>query len=89
MYSAAAAVSLPALASIVSGIQSRDASAIATRTTLAAGNNRRILRAQKASRVCASTHGRRRRWLVIKNPEMTKNTSTPTYPPDSLFGQKW
>ena len=51
---------------------------------------RRARRAQNAAsetRPVAATS--RSRCDVIRKPEMTKNTSTPTNPPGSADGQKW
>jgi hypothetical protein len=55
----------------------------------AAGRMRRARRAQKvASEIVAERSSSRRSKAVIRKPEITKKTSTPTNPPEMLAGHR-
>src|SRR5659263_340337 len=58
-----------------------EASVVTTTTSADAGSSRRTRRPQNRRTPAQETGGSRSRWEVIRNPEITRNTSTPTYPP--------
>ena len=62
----------------VEGSHAMDATRVVASTRDAAGSRRRTRRAQKAPSRRGVVGGDRKRWLEIRKPEMTKNTSTPT-----------
>jgi hypothetical protein len=88
-YRAEAMVSRATPTICVDGSHAIDAARVAPSTSDAAGSRRRTRRAQKVPSRRAFVGGDRRRWLEMRKPEMTKKTSTPTYPPVSAAGQKW
>jgi hypothetical protein len=62
----------------------------ATRTVNAAGRIRRIRRDQnRASRTLPDRSESSTSCWVIRKPEITKKTSTPTNPPGSALGHRW
>jgi hypothetical protein len=58
-------------------------------TSRDAGRSRRTRRAQNFATSVQLRGGDLMRWLVMRNPEMTKKTSTPTNPPTKRSGHKW
>ena len=61
------------------GTQTQVSTTQTASTSSAAGSSRRILRAQNlVNERCCVLAASRIRWEVIKNPEITKKTSTPT-----------
>ena len=72
------------------GSSARVAASTAAMTSSAAGRMRRTRAAQndRSERVPVAAASRSM-WPVIRNPEITKKTSTPTKPPGSQRGSKW
>jgi hypothetical protein len=82
-YSAAAPASLPICFISMPGKITRLATSVAINMRLSAGISRRMRRAQKRARFTPPVaRPSARRFLVMRYPEITKNTSTPTKPPE-------
>ncbi|GAA3607639.1 hypothetical protein GCM10022199_09270 [Marihabitans asiaticum] len=82
-------ISFAVPAHCVLGANSRVATTVTASTVNAAGSSRCTRRAQNTPRSPTPFGGRDNRCDVIKNPEITKKTSTPTYPPANTCGQMW
>ncbi len=68
----------------------RQSTTLTRMTRIAAGRSRLARFAQKVpSRIRPVDWISRNSCPVIRKPLMTKNTSTPTYPPVTLPGQTW
>ena len=72
------------------GTHANTATELTAITSRAAGRSRRIRRDQKDQTSMRPVRSASRiRFPVIRNPEMTKNTSTPTNPPGTRDGHRW
>ena len=71
-----------------SGTQSAIPASVARMTTPTGGSSRRARRLQKRAKSRGRCGGALTRWLVIRKPEMTKKTSTPTKPPGRASGEE-
>lgn len=81
-YSVEAAMPWAAAPRSAGGSQIAEAMPVTASTRNAAGSSRRMRRAQKrASETVPSRASSRTRMPVMRKPDSTKNTSTPTKPP--------